>query len=119
MGTAGIDFNITHLDSLTQQFEKHRAESSIVLTKLINVCEIRKTSTDTDQLVQENILLKEQNRALESDLPGLRSALTELNSKLTTTENEKASLLTAIRLLNDGQATITSPTKKNEVNYAC
>ena len=71
--------------------------------------EIRKTSTDTNQLVQENILLKEQNTALESGLVGLRSALTELNGKLTTTENEKASFLTAIRLLNDGQATITSP----------
>ena len=66
-------------------------------------CEIRKASTDTDQLVQENILLKEQNKALESDLAGLRSALTELNGKLTAAENEKASLLTAIRLLNDGQ----------------
>ena len=112
---------VKRLDSLTQQFEKHRAESSrsIVLTELINVCEIRKASTDTDQLVQENILLKEQNRALESDLAGLRSALTELNGKLTATENEKASLLTAILLLNDGQATITSPTKKNEVNCAC
>ena len=110
---------VKRLDSLTQQFEKHRAESSIVLTELINVREIRKASTDTDQLVQENILLKEQNRALESDLAGLRSALTELNGKLTATENEKASLLTASRLLNDGQATITSPTKKNEVNYAC
>ena len=31
---------VTRPDSLTQQFEKHRAESSIVLTKLINVCEI-------------------------------------------------------------------------------
>ena len=87
---------VKRLDSLTQQFEKHRAESSIVLTELINVCEIRKASADTDQLVQENILLKEQNRALESDLAGLRSALTELNRKLTATENEKASLLTAI-----------------------
>ncbi len=71
------------LDLLSQRFEKHRSESSIVLSEFINACEIRKASSaDTDQLTRENVLLKEQNRAHEAELFGLRGDLAELNANL-------------------------------------
>ncbi len=107
------------LDLLSQRFEKHRSESSIVLNELINACEIQNASpADTDQLTRENVLLKEQNRALEAELFGLRGDLAELNAKFTATENEKASLLTVIRMLNEEQNTSISITRENEFSHA-
>jgi precorrin-4 methylase len=48
----------------------------------------------------------------------LRGDLAELNAKFTATENEKASLLTVIRMLNEEQNTSISITRENEFNHA-
>jgi predicted nuclease with TOPRIM domain len=50
-------------------------------------------------LRQENSQLREENVALNERLNNLGSVLSDLNTKLKTSEEEKASLLTAIRLL--------------------
>ena len=93
------------LDLLTQQLERHQTESSIVLNELVNTLEVYKSSNGTDHLVQENTALKQENKSLK-DLDGYKSVVTELNTKLTAAENNKASLLTAIRLLNEDRAFI-------------
>ena len=94
------------LDSLTHQFERHQTESSLVLNELINTLEVYKNPNDIDHLVQENTSLKRENKSLKEDLDGYKSVISELNTKLTAAENDKASLLTAIRLLNEDRAFI-------------
>ena len=80
------------LDSLTHQFEKHQTESNIVLNDLINTLDVFKSSNSTNYLAQENTL------------DSYKCVVSELNQKLTAAENDKASLLTAIRLLNEDRA---------------
>ena len=58
-------------------YSKGSGKIYCILNELINVFEIQKTSTNTYQLVQENILLKEQNGALETDLAALKNASIE------------------------------------------
>ncbi|CAB3993771.1 Hypothetical predicted protein [Paramuricea clavata] len=60
----------------------------------------------------ENILLKEQNGARETELARLKSVLTELNAKLKTAEIEKAR--NSHSLLNDEQAITTNPATNNK-----
>jgi predicted nuclease with TOPRIM domain len=50
-------------------------------------------------LRQENSQLREENVALNERLNNLGSVLSDLNTKLKTSEEEKAGLLTAFRLL--------------------
>ncbi|CAB4014833.1 Hypothetical predicted protein, partial [Paramuricea clavata] len=102
---------IKHLDSLTRQFENHRTETSVVLNELVNIYENQKSPTATENLTKENRLLKEENKALQTELTKYKDTLTELNTKLTDTESEKSSLLTVIRLLNEEQATVMCSNK--------
>ena len=108
------------LDSLTDQFEKHKTESSIVLNDLITSLEVFKNSNSIDYLAQENTSLKRENNLLKEELDSLKYVVSELNKKLTAAENDKASLLTAIRLLNDDRAfnhaNVNSPINPNESN---
>ena len=108
------------LDSLTDQFEKHKTKSSIVLNDLITTLEVFKNSNSTDYLAQENTSLKRENNLLKEELDSLKCVVSELNKKLTAAENDKASLLTAIRLLNDDRAfnhaNVNSPINSNESN---
>ena len=102
---------VKRLDSLTHQFENHRSETSVVLNELVNIYENQKSPTTTENLTKENRLLKEENKALQTELTKCKDTLTELNTKLTDTESEKSSLLTVIRLLNEEQATVISSNK--------
>ena len=70
------------LDSLTHIFEKHQTESNVVL---------------------KNASLRQENRSLTKDLDRCKCIVSELNQKLTNAENDKASLLPAIRPLNEGR----------------
>ena len=102
---------VKRLDSLTHQFENHRSETSVVLNELVNINENQKSPTATENLTKENRLLKEENKALQTELTKCKDTLTELNTKLTDTESEKSSLLTVIRLLNEEQATVICSNK--------
>ncbi len=57
---------VKRLDLLTEQFNKHRTETSIVINELLNVWESRTIPTLNNP--QENITLKEPNEALKSEL---------------------------------------------------
>ena len=59
---------------------------------MINTLEVFKNSNSTNYLAQENTL------------DSYKCVVSELNQKLTAAENDKASLLTAIRLLNEDRA---------------
>ena len=52
------------LDILTQQFERYRNETSIILNELVNTYENQKSPAEVEQLNQENESLKEANKAL-------------------------------------------------------
>ena len=54
---------VKRLDSLSQQFEKHRTETSIVITELLKVCECQ--NIPIQNISQENISLKESNESLK------------------------------------------------------
>ena len=107
------------LDSLTDRFEKHKTESSIVVD-VITTLEVLKNSNSTDYIAQENISLKRENNLLKEELDNLKCVVSELSRKLTAAENDKASLLTAIRLLNDDRAfnhaNVNNPINSNQVN---
>ncbi|CAB4044712.1 Furin, partial, partial [Paramuricea clavata] len=62
-------------------------------------------------VIKRNRLLKEENKALQTEITKCKDTLTELNTKLTDTESEKSSLLTVIRLLNEEQATVMCSNK--------
>ena len=96
------------LDLLSQQFEKHRirTESSIVITELLTVSECQ--NIPIQNISQENISLKESNESLKVELLECKKTITEMNTKLSIADNEIASLLTVIRLLNEDRAAATS-----------
>ena len=102
---------VKRLDSLSQQFEEHRTETSIVITELLNVCEFQNITTQN--IPQENISLKESNESLKTELLESKNTITEMNTKLSIADNEIASLLTVIRLLNEDRAA-TSSSKGNK-----
>ena len=102
---------VNRLDLLSQQFEKHRTETSIVITELLNVCECQNITTQN--IPQENISLKESNESLKTELLECKKTITEMNTKLSIVDNEIASLLTVIRLLNEDRAA-TSSSKGNK-----
>ena len=108
------------LDSLTDRFEEHKTESTIVLDDVITTLEVLKNSNSTDYIAQENTSLKRENNLLKEELDKLKCVVSELNKKLIAAENDKASLLTAIRLLNDDRAfnhaRVNSPINSNESN---
>ena len=106
---------IKRLDSLTHQFQKHQTETSIVITELLDVCETRNTPTQNDHILRKNTLLKETNEALKAELLEYKSTITQINAKLTTAENEIASLLTVIRVLNEDRAVTISPKRRKEI----
>ena len=97
---------VKRLDSLSQQFEKHRTETSIVITELLIVCECQ--NIPIQNVSQGNISLKEPNESLKVELLECKKTITEMNTKLSIAENEIAGLLTAIRLLNEDRAAATS-----------
>ena len=107
-------------DSLTDRFEKHKTESSIVLDDVITTLEVLKNSNSKDYIAQENTSMKRENNLLKEELDNLKCVVSELNKKLIAAENDKASLLTAIRLLNDDRAfnhaNVNSPITSNESN---
>ena len=102
---------VKRLDLLSQQFEKHRTETSIVVTELLNVCECQNITTQN--IPQENISLKELNESLKTELLECKKTITEMNTKLSIADSELASLLTVIRLLNEDRAA-TSSSKGNK-----
>ena len=87
---------------------------------MITTLEVLKNSSSTDYIVQENTSLKRENNLLKEELDNLKCVVSELNKKLIAAENDKASLLTAIRLLNDDRAfnyaNVNSPINSNESN---
>jgi hypothetical protein len=103
---------VKRLDLLTEQFNKHRTETSIVINELLNVWESRTIPTLNNP--QENISLKESNEALKSELLECKKTITEMNAKLSIAENEIASLLTVIRVLNEERAATSSSKGKKE-----
>ena len=66
---------------------------------MITTLEVFKNSNSTDYIAQENTSLKRENNLLKEELDNLKCVVSELNKKLTATENDKASLLTAIPLI--------------------
>ena len=106
---------IKRLDSLTYQFQKHQTETSIVITELLDLCETRNTPTQNDHILRENTLPKETNEALKAELLEYKSTITQINAKVTTAENETASLLTVIRVLNEDRAVTISPKQGKEI----
>ena len=102
------------IDVLSNEFEKYKSETTIVMNELVDACEIRNDQMRVNHLAQENDSLKKENKALKSDLQKLESLLTETSSKLSVAENEKASLVAVIRLLNEDCANVVSVVGKNE-----
>lgn len=109
-----LDDVVKRLDVLSNEFEKYRAETTIVMNELVDACEIRNSQMRDKQLVQENDSLKKANRALESDLHKLESLLSETSSKLLAAESEKASLMAVIRLLNEDCANPVNVVEKKD-----
>ena len=70
------------LDSLTDQFEKHKTEPNIVLNDLINTLEVFKNSNSTDYLAQENTSLKRENKSLKEELDSYKCIVSKLNRTL-------------------------------------
>ena len=128
IGASSLRDVARRLDLLTDRFEKHKTESSIVLDDVITTLEVLKNSNSTDYIPQENTSLKRENNLLKEELDNLlkeeldnlKCVVSELNKKLIAAENDKASLLTAIRLLNDDRAfnhaNVNSPINSNESN---
>ena len=87
---------------------------------MITTLEVFKNSNSTDYIAQENTSLKRENNLLKEELDNLKCVVSELSKKLTAAENDKASLLTAIRLLNDDRAfnhaNVNNPINSNESN---
>ena len=79
------------------------------------MCETRNTPTQNDHILRENTLLKETNEALKAELLEYKSKITQINAKLSTAENEIASLLTVIRVLNENRAVTISPKRRKEI----
>lgn len=97
-----VDVIQNQLYSLKCEFEKHRTEYSKVINDLVNKHDNSSTSINKpqfDKLYRENQLLKDENKALNERLDNLGFILADLNSKVKHAEEEKASLITTIRLL--------------------
>ena len=85
---------VKRLDLPSQQFQKHRTETSIVITELLKVCECQ--NIPIQNISQKNISLKESNESLKVELLECKKTITEMNTKLSIADNEIASLLTVI-----------------------
>lgn len=109
-----LDNVMKRIDVLSNEFEKYKSETTIVMNELVDACEIRNDQMRVNHLAQENDSLKKENKALKSDLQKLESLLSETSSKLTYAENEKASLVAVIRLLNEDCANVVSVVGKND-----
>ena len=96
-----LDDVMNRLNALSNEFEKYKSETTIVLNELVDGYEIRNSQVRDNQLAQENDLLKKANMALKSDVYKLECLLSETSSKLVAAESEKASLVTVIRLMNE------------------
>ena len=96
-----LDDVMNRLNALSNEFEKYKSETTIVLNELVDGYEIRNSQVRDNQLAQENDLLKKANMALKSDVHKLECLLSETSSKLVAAESEKASLVTVIRLMNE------------------
>ena len=103
---------VKRLDLLSQQFEKHRTKTSIFITELLKMCECQ--NIPIQNISQENISLKESNESLKVELLECKKIITEMNTKLSIADNEIASLLTVIRLMNEDRAAATSSEGKKE-----
>ena len=97
---------VKQLDLLSQQFEKFHTQTSILITELLKVCECQ--NIPIQNISQENISLKESNESLKVELLKCKKTITEMNIKLSIADNEIASPLTVIRLLNEDRAAATS-----------
>ena len=73
--------------------------------------QIQSGPTATENLTKENRLLKEEKKALQTELTKCKDTLAELSTKLTDAEGERSSPLTVIRLLNEEQATVICSNK--------
>ena len=93
---------------MSNEFKKYRSETTIVMNELVDAWEIRNNQMRENHLSEENDSLKKENKALKFDLNKLESLLSEMSSKLSVTENEKASLVAVIRLLNEDCANVVS-----------
>ena len=102
------------IDVLSNEFEKYKSETTIVMNERVDACEIRNDQMRVNHLAQENDSLKKENKALKSDLQKLESLLTETSSKLSVAENAKASLVAVIRLLNEDCANVVNVVGKND-----
>ena len=97
-----VDGIQSKLYSLKCKFEKHQIEYANAIKKLENKYDNGSTSIDKpqlDNLARENQLLKDKNKSLNERLNNLGFILADLNSKVKLIEEEKASLITTIRLL--------------------
>ncbi len=92
---------MNRLNALSNEFEKYKSETTIVLNELVDGYEIRNSQVRDNQLAQENDLLKKANMALKSDVHKLECLLSETSSKLVAAESEKASPVTVFRLMNE------------------
>ena len=87
---------------------------------MINTLEVFKNLNSTNYVAQENTSLKQENKSLKEELDSYKCVVSELNQKLTDAENDKASLLTTICLLNEDRAlnhaNVNSQINSNESN---
>ena len=112
-------FFFTHpVDVLSNEFEKRKSETTIVMNELVDVREIRNDQMRVNHhAAQENDSLKKRKQGFKIfDLQKLESLLTETSSKLSVAENEKASLVAVIRLLNEDCANVITLGKTIAVN---
>ena len=77
-----LDDVMNRLNALSNEFEKYKSETTIVLNELVDGYEIRNSQVRDNQLAQENDLLKKANMALKSDVHKLECLLSETSSKL-------------------------------------
>ena len=109
-----LDNVMKRIDVLSNEFDKYKSETTIVMNKLVHACEIRNDQMRVNHLTQENDSLKKENKALKSDLQKLESLLTETSSKLSVAENEKASLVAVIQLLDEDCANVVNVVGKSD-----
>ncbi|CAB4040191.1 Hypothetical predicted protein, partial [Paramuricea clavata] len=105
---------VKRLDSLTHQFENHRTETFVVLNELVNIYENQKSPTATENLTKENRLLKEENKALQTELTKCKDTLTELNTKLTDNENDDEAVMSGEAGNNQTLVSKKTPTIDHE-----
>ena len=109
-----LDNVMKRIDVLSNEFEKYKSETTIVMNEFVDACEIRNDQMRVNHLAQENDSLKKENKALKSDLQKLESLLIETSSKLSVAKNEKASLVAVIRLLNEDFANVVNVVARSQ-----